>query len=135
MATEIYRRAFADSERPYISFGIPFPETCAFHVANTFNASRVYIVASHSLTKNTNALRRLEEALGPTVAGLRVGMKSHTYWSEVLEITSDCRACNADLIITLGAGSLTDAAKIVSLVRIHYIRVSFLESSKCIARH
>ncbi|KIW09423.1 hypothetical protein, variant [Verruconis gallopava] len=42
-------------------------------------------------------------------------MKPHTYWSEVLEIADECRACNADLIITLGAGSLTDAAKIVSL--------------------
>lgn len=50
------------------------------------------------------------------MTGLRVGMKSHTYWSEVLEITKDCKACDADLIIILRAGSLTDAAKIVSLV-------------------
>lgn len=116
MATETYQKAFAESDRPYISFGIPFPETCAYHVANTFKANRVYIIASQSLTRDTSCLRRLEEALGATAAGLRVGMRSHTYWSEVLEITKECKACNADLIITLGAGSLTDAAKIVSLV-------------------
>ena len=108
MATETYRRAFPDSERPDISYGIPFPETCAFHVVNTFRASKVYIIASRSLTKNTNALQRLEEALGPAIVGKRIGMKSHTYWSEVLEITKECKACAADLVITLGAGSLTD---------------------------
>ncbi|KAI0138757.1 putative Fe-containing alcohol dehydrogenase [Hypoxylon sp. NC0597] len=41
-------------------------------------------------------------------------MKPHSLWSEILEIVDDTKKCEADLIVTLGAGSLTDAAKIVS---------------------
>ena len=116
MATETYRLAFPNTEQPYISYGLPYPQSCAQHVTNTFKANKVFIIASQSLTKNTDALKQLEDALLGKIAGLRIGMKSHTYWSEVLDVARDCRACNADLIVTLGAGSLTDAAKIVSLV-------------------
>lgn len=48
--------------------------------------------------------------------GVRVGMKSHTQWSEVVEIVRDARQTEADILVTLGAGSLTDGAKIVALV-------------------
>jgi hypothetical protein len=51
------------------------------------------------------------------VAGVRIGMEPHTYWSEVLEITHDCRAPETDLIVPVRAGSLTDAAEMVTLVR------------------
>ena len=37
-------------------------------------------------------------------------------WSEVLEVADECRRVNADLLITIGGGSLTDAAKLVALV-------------------
>ncbi|KAK9655933.1 hypothetical protein HCH54_000621 [Aspergillus fumigatus] len=42
-------------------------------------------------------------------------MQSHTLWSEVLEIVHDARRVEADLLLTLGAGSLTDGAKVVAL--------------------
>jgi len=119
--TETYRQAFPDSKVPYISYGLPFPETCEKHVQDTFKASRAYIIASKSLSTNTNALERLETALGSKVVGKRIGMTSHTLWSECLEVTEDARKLDADLLITLGAGSLTDAAKIVSLVNYSHI--------------
>jgi alcohol dehydrogenase class IV len=50
-------------------------------------------------------------------------MKPHTLWSEILEIVAEARSSKADLLLTLGAGSLTDAAKIVSLVGIPTERV------------
>lgn len=117
MATETYRPAFTpNTGNPYISYGLSYLESCVEHVTNTFKASKVYIIASRSLSNDTDALQRLQDALSEKVAGVRVGMKSHTYWSEVLEVARACRNCEADLIVTLGAGSLTDAAKIVSLV-------------------
>jgi len=61
---EIVRPAFPDRDIPKISFGLPFPEACAKHVEETFGASRVYIIASKSLSTNTDALKRLEEILG-----------------------------------------------------------------------
>ena len=118
MATEeeTYRPAFPTRDYPHISYGLPFPQASAKHVLSTFNASRVYILSSGSLARNTDALIRLQAALGDKVVGTRIGMKSHTMWSEVLQVTREARALGADLLITLGAGSLTDAAKIVAFV-------------------
>ncbi|KAJ5899721.1 hypothetical protein N7495_004465 [Penicillium taxi] len=114
--SEVLRSAFAHQKRPLLSYGIQFPAAAARHVADTFDASRVYILCSGSLARNTDALDRLIAALGPEkVAGKRIGMKPHTLWSEVLEIVADARKVQADLILTLGAGTLTDAAKIIAL--------------------
>jgi alcohol dehydrogenase class IV len=44
-------------------------------------------------------------------------MKPHTLWSEVLEIAVEARACEADVFLTIGGGTLTDGAKAVLLVR------------------
>ncbi|EAW08052.1 iron-containing alcohol dehydrogenase [Aspergillus clavatus NRRL 1] len=113
---ETVRPAFADRARPLLSYGIPFPAAAAHHIANTFAASRVYVICSASLARNTDALDRLVAALGPDkVVGRRIGMKSHTLWSEVLEVVEDARRVEADLLLTLGAGSLTDGAKVAAL--------------------
>ncbi|KAJ5085438.1 hypothetical protein N7532_010209 [Penicillium argentinense] len=114
--SETVRPAFAGRERPLLSYGIAFPAAAANHVTVTFHASRVYMICSGSLARNTDSLDRLIAALGPEkVVGHRVGMQSHTLWSEVLEIVDEARNAKADLILTLGAGSLTDGAKIVAL--------------------
>ena len=115
--SEIVRPAFTGRDRPLLSYGIDFPAAVARHVAETFGASRVYVICSGSLARNTDALDRLTKALGEQkVAGQRIGMTPHTMWGEVLEIVSDARKVQADLLLTLGAGSLTDAAKIVAFV-------------------
>ena len=102
---------------PLLAYGRPYPELVQKHVRDTFRASRAYVLASRSLARDTDKLERLEEALGDKLVGLRVGMKPHTYMSEVLEIVQDARRLDADIIVTLGGGSLSDAAKIVAFVR------------------
>jgi alcohol dehydrogenase class IV len=119
VTSEICREAFPGSEIPHISYGLPYPETCAKHVQDIFKASRVYIIASKTLSTHTDALKRLETALDRKTVGRRIGMTPHTLWSECLEVTEEARELEVDLIITLGAGSLTDAAKIISLVHSH----------------
>lgn len=117
MAQETVRPAFAGRERPILSYGIAFPAAAARHVTETFNASRVYVICSGSLARNTDSLDRLTSAMGAEkIVGRRIGMQSHTLWSEVLEIVEEARNAQADLLLTLGAGSLTDAAKIIALV-------------------
>ncbi|KAJ5180682.1 hypothetical protein N7492_003892 [Penicillium capsulatum] len=111
---ETVRPAFSHRDRPRMSYGLAFPDAAARHVADTFGASRVYVICSGSLARNTDALSRLTTALGPRLAGQRIGMTPHTLWSEVLEIVADARKARADLLLTLGAGTLTDAAKIVA---------------------
>jgi alcohol dehydrogenase class IV len=114
---ETYRPAWEGS-KTYVSYGFPFPEACNKHVIETFKASKVYIIASNSLSCNTDHVERLREALGDKVVGTRYGMKPHTLWSEILEVVQDASSVGADLLVTLGAGSLTDGAKIIALVRL-----------------
>ncbi len=114
---ETLHPAFPPSPHPLISYGLPFPSACLKHITSTFNASRVYVLSSGSLARNTSALRDLQSALGDKVVGTRIGMKPHTLWSEILEIVHEARESQADILVTLGAGSLTDGAKIVALVR------------------
>jgi alcohol dehydrogenase class IV len=114
---ETYRQAFPPKPKPHVSYGIPFPQACSHHIANTFHASRVYIIVSSSISKTDN-FKRLQDALGDKVVGVRYGIKPHTPWDDVLEIVHDMRQKDADLIVTLGAGSLTDGAKLISWVRV-----------------
>jgi alcohol dehydrogenase YqhD (iron-dependent ADH family) len=120
---ETLRTAFADRPRPLLSYGVTFEKALQKHISDLFHASRIYIICSGSLARNTDVLDRLNHAIGKDrIVGTRVGMKSHTYWSEILEIVNEARSANVDLILTVGAGSLTDGAKVAALV-------SFLPSS------
>lgn len=102
---------------PNVSYGLPYDVACAKHVKETFNASRVYVIASGSLSRNTDRVTKLIEALGrDRVVGLRKGVAPHSLWSEILQVAAECRETEADCVVTLGAGSTTDLAKIVVLV-------------------
>lgn len=111
---ETYCPAHSSAAKPYISHGLSFQQACAHHAANTFKASRVYVVVSNSISK-TSAFTGLQSALGSKMVAVRRGITSHTPWPEVFELTQDIRAKEADLIITLGGGSLTDGVKLARL--------------------
>lgn len=121
---ETYLPAFAPGksphESPYISYGTPYPKACAHHVASTFHARRVYILASGALSRNTSDLPTLVSALESeigdgAVVGIRKGVKPHSHYSDILEIVHEAKTANADILVTLGGGSLTDAAKVIAL--------------------
>jgi alcohol dehydrogenase class IV len=121
MSEETVRPAFEGRERPLLSYGIAFPAATARHLDGTFQASRVYVICSGSLSRNTNVMDQLETALGPDrLVGHWIGMRSHTLWSEVLQIAEEVQTVHADLLLTVGAGSLTDGAKIIALVGIPF---------------
>lgn len=102
---------------PYISHGLPFEEACAKRVRETFNATRMYIVASRSLAANTDNVDRLLAAIGHNqVVGVRKGISSHSPLSEILEIVGECREKKVDCVVTLGAGSITDGCKLAVFV-------------------
>jgi alcohol dehydrogenase class IV len=113
---ETYRLAFPDHENPpytHVSYGIPFTKSCSKHVAQTFHAKRAYIIASRSLSKETSHVKNLEQALGSRHCATWIGISPHTPWDELVPIINDMRAKDADCLITLGGGSLTDGAKII----------------------
>lgn len=125
--TETFRPAFPDRDRPMISYGLSFTESVIKHAEETFHASRIYIICSDSLARNTEHLDELKAKLRSKLAGVRIGMKPHSLWSEILEVVAEAETVDADLLVTLGAGSLTDAAKIVSYVLLlHTVRKGLL---------
>ena len=102
---------------PHISYGLAYQDACAKHVRDTYQASRVYIVASGTLSRESNRVEILVDAIGrDRVAGVRRGMTPHTLFSEILQTAAEARRVNADCLVTLGAGSITDGAKIIALV-------------------
>lgn len=115
---ETYRPAFGSEPKPHISTGLPFHTACAHHITNTYHASKVYVIVSNSISKTAN-FAKLQEALEDKIVGVRKGIKPHTPWDDVLEIVKDIREKEADIIVTLGAGSLTDGAKVISFVHLN----------------
>ncbi len=122
---ETYVEAFPPGKTPHpspcISYNIPYAEACAKHIDETFHATRVYILVSGTLSDKTDDLPRLHYAIDKrlgedTVVGIKRGVKPHTYYSDILRIVKEAKDANANCLVTLGGGSLTDAAKVVALV-------------------
>ena len=120
---ETFKRAFSAKSiypSPWVSYGLSYSQACAKHLQEDCHAKRVYVLASGSLCRNTSKVSDLQSAIesGPyeeaAVVGITKGIKSHSYYSDILRIIRDVKAAQADCIITLGAGSLTDAAKLVT---------------------
>lgn len=116
-AKEVCEQAFDDYAEPLVSYGAPFSAACSRHAKTRFNASRIYIIASRSLAENTSALAELKAALEGKVAKVRIGFSQHTPMGECLAVMKDMRDVQTDLIVTLGGGSIVDAAKIIAYVR------------------
>lgn len=119
MAAESVERFNPENEFPIITHGLPYPEACAKHLATTLSSLKPFLVISESLSKTTDVVQRLTSALNSDtvkVVGTRIGLKPHTYYSEVLQVIHEVRDSGADSIVTVGGGSLVDGAKAVSFV-------------------
>ncbi|KAI1441965.1 Dehydroquinate synthase-like protein [Annulohypoxylon stygium] len=112
---ETYVQAFSHKQKPYLSHGLTFEKACAHHAENTFKASRIYVVVSRSISK-TEDFTTLKNALGDKIVGVRYGILPHTPWEDVFDIVKEIKTKDADLIITLGAGSISDGVKLVRLL-------------------
>ncbi len=97
-----------------VRYGSPFDEAVAAEAAQ-LNANRVFVLASGTLVQETDSVDRLKEALGPKYAGLYDQVGAHTPRTAVVEAANMARTANADLIVTLGGGSVTDGGKMVVL--------------------
>jgi maleylacetate reductase len=85
-------------------------------------ASRVFIMASQSLVDRGPEISAIRGGLGRAFAGIYSGMPSHTPRDAVLEATHGAREAGADMIATVGGGSITDAAKAVTLALEHGLK-------------
>jgi alcohol dehydrogenase class IV len=111
---EKYFAARPPDGRPFISHGLPFEKAVAHHAENTYGARRVFLVVSKSIGETDN-FTRLKTELGESVIGVHKGIRTHSPFEDVLAVAANLRETKPDLIVTLGAGSITDGVKVANL--------------------
>jgi maleylacetate reductase len=99
-------------EMDEVVFGKEAAEAVADQVQR-LGATRVFLMVRNSLNRNTDEIGRVRRGLGNRCAGTFDRMPPHTPRQAVIEATEAARAAHADLIITIGGGSITDGAKAV----------------------
>src|SRR5579884_3012466 len=97
-----------------VIFGRPFAEVLHEEVEKT-GAHAVFLLASGTLARETDMVEAVRRILGNRLAGVWSKIGEHTPRSDVVAAANAAREAGADLIATLGGGSVTDAAKMVAL--------------------
>jgi maleylacetate reductase len=97
-----------------VIFGTPAAEATVGQV-DRLDASRVFLMVSGTLNRTTDEIGKIRKALGPRCAGTFDAMPPHTPREAVIAATEQARGCGADLIVTVGGGSITDGAKAVQI--------------------
>ena len=110
MLSGIYRFPAMES----VAFGKPYVEALAQEV-DRLDAGAVFLLASGTLSRGTDLVERLRLTLGNRFAGLCAKIGAHTPRTDVVAAANAAREAGADLLVTLGGGSVTDAAKMVGL--------------------
>jgi maleylacetate reductase len=102
------------SKMDEVIFGTPAVQAVA-DLARRAKPERVFLMVSGTLNRETEAIARIRAALGNTCAAVFDRIPPHTPRKAVIEATEAARSAGADLILTVGGGSVTDAAKAVQL--------------------
>ena len=97
-----------------IIYGTPYLEAIEQELS-TSGARRVFVLASGTLARQTQVVRALQDVLGVRCVGLFQDMPAHTPRTAVCQAAHAAKQARADLILTLGGGSITDAGKMVTL--------------------
>jgi len=87
--------------------------------ARRLGAERVFVLSSRTLNAQTNEVTMLREALGNRFAGVNDYMPSHSPRDAVVGCANEAREAGADLLVTIGGGSVTDGGKAVTLCLEH----------------
>ena len=97
-----------------VIYGIPLAEALSGEI-DRLGARAVYVLASGTLNRQTDVVETVRRVLGNRLAGLCAKIGSHTPRIDVVAAANEARAAKADLLLTVGGGSVTDAAKMVGL--------------------
>jgi maleylacetate reductase len=97
-----------------VVFGRQAAESVA-EQSRRLGAERVFLMVSGTLNRETDAIGGIRAALGNRCVGLFDRMPPHTPRAAVIAAAAQARDAGADLIVTVGGGSITDGAKAVRL--------------------
>jgi maleylacetate reductase len=97
-----------------VVFGTPAAEAIVAQMER-LGAARAFLMVSGTLSRQTDAIEKIRKALGSRCAASFDAMPPHTPREAVIAAAAAARAVNADLIVTVGGGSITDGGKAVQL--------------------
>ena len=106
------RVVFTDMEE--VRYGQPAAPSVAELVAAQ-GAERVFLMVSGTLNRETDEVEKVRRALGNKCVGIFDKMPAHSPRSAIVAAANQAREARADVIVTLGGGSITDGAKAVQL--------------------
>ncbi len=101
-----------------VVFGRPAAEAAVEEAARV-GATRVFIVASKSLARNTPVIRAIADALGSRYVGLFDACVQHSPRASVIAAARAARAARPDLILTVGGGTTLDTVKVLQICLAH----------------
>jgi maleylacetate reductase len=104
-----------------VVFGRPASEAIVEQM-NRLGTKRAFLMVSGTLNRQTDVIENIRRAMGPRCVGTFDAMPPHTPRAAVIAASEQARAADADLIVTVGGGSITDGAKAVQLCLANDIR-------------
>jgi maleylacetate reductase len=97
-----------------VVFGHPAAEAVVAQM-DRLGTRRAFLMVSGTLNRQTDEITKIKDALGARCVGLFDAMPAHTPREAVIAATNAAREAGADLIVTVGGGSITDGAKAVQI--------------------
>src|SRR5258706_1096952 len=104
-----------------VVFGHPAAEAIVAQM-DRLGAARAFLMVSGTLNRQTGEIEKIRRALGSRCVATFDAMPSHTPREAVIAAAEQARAAGADLIVTVGGGSITDGAKAVQLCLANDVR-------------
>ena len=97
-----------------VIFGTPAADAVVAQM-DRLGANRAFLMVSGTLNRETPEIENIRKRLGSRCVGTFDAMPPHTPRQAVIAAAGQARAAKADLIVTVGGGSITDGAKAVQL--------------------
>jgi maleylacetate reductase len=104
-----------------VVFGRPAAEAVVAQM-DRLGKTRAFLMVSGTLNRATDAIENVRHGLGSRCVATFDAMPAHTPREAVIAATEQARAAGADLIVTIGGGSITDGAKAVQLCLANNVR-------------
>ena len=104
-----------------VVFGHPAAEAIVAQM-DRLGATRGFLMVSGTLNRQTAEIEKIRKALGSRCVATFDAMPPHTPREAVIAAAEQARAADADLIVTVGGGSITDGAKAVQLCLANNVR-------------
>src|SRR5258707_7788458 len=104
-----------------VVFGHPAAEAIVAQM-DRLDAARAFLMVSGTLNRQTGEIEKIRKALGSRCMATFDAMPPHTPREAVIAAAGQAEAAGADLIVTVGGGSITDGAKAVQLCLANDVR-------------